>query len=105
MTLHEISQLPLGTNVYRVRRGRIESYETLSFSTKHPETYFYLIDRNNYTTSVGFYLGSDLQLHGHWEVDYEKAKEVMWEQLKRNLEGVNEVYFNNQKEIEWKDQI
>lgn len=103
MTLHEISELPLGTIVYRIRRGQIEQFETLSFSSTFPESYFFLIRKSDYQTAVGFYMSTNYDLHGHWEVDYEKAKEVMWEQVKSNVETINETYFNNKKEISWKD--
>ena len=99
MTTNEITKLELGTKVYLIRNARIEQYTTLSFSPKKP-VYFYLISGLNVTETKCLYLSNDNDLH--WEIDYEKAKEVMWEQLVENVKSINDTYFNGQKSLNFK---
>lgn len=99
MTIQEVTQLPLGTKVYKVFDGEIRSYETLAFDSKRPD-YFYLISGLNHTDTVGYYLPS---AQGEWESDYEKAKELMWEQTIKKVISKNRIYFEGEKSLDFRD--
>ena len=95
MKIQEIAAQEKKTNVYKIYRGKITPYQVLGTSGPS-ERYLYLIDRNNYGTAIGIYIPSD---DYHWEIDYEKAIEVMWEQSVKELKNLNDSYFNNTKNI------
>ena len=96
MSIHEIIKLPLGTKIYRIYEGKIKAMCLLAPCPKFPDKYFYFINDYAHTDSFGVYIPKD---NYHYEVEYEIAKEVMWEQKIEELEDVNEVYFNNKKEL------
>jgi hypothetical protein len=96
MTLREISKLPAGTKVYEIVNGEIRPYTILAFDVKDPN-YFYLISGYNHCDAVGHYLPT---ANGHWEEDYDKAKQAMWFQNVQKLKSKNEIYFEGKKDID-----
>ena len=99
MTIQEISQLPLGTKIYKIWNGDIRSYETLAFDTKKPD-YFYLISGLNHSEAIGYYLPT---AGGIWETDYNKAKEEAWKQVVENLHSKNRIYFEGAKNVDFRE--
>lgn len=76
MTTKEITELPLGSKVYLIKDAEITTYITLH-------------------DTLCLYLKSNTERV--WETDYEKAKEIMWEQLQQKVKNINSNYFNNSK--------
>jgi len=101
MTTKEITELELGTTVYLIVNGNIQAWETLRFHPKY-KYYFYLSGHGSIAKTKCLFLDAPYYSEVHsfrWETSYEEAKEVMWEQLKRNMDTVNKVYMDGKKSL------
>lgn len=101
MTTEEIIQLPIGTKVYLIENARILSFNLLS---PHPDSnysnnYYYMISRLNVNTVKAFYIPNSKALE--WEIDYDKAKEIMWNQVKKQVQSLNEIYMKGEKKYKF----
>jgi hypothetical protein len=101
MTSKEITELPLGTKVFLINDAKIESWITLAFNPNYP-FYFYLWGNGSVTKTKCLFLDFEAN-HGDknliWETDYEKAKEIMWKQLKRKVMAINEIYMSGEEDL------
>jgi len=98
MTIHDIIKLPLGTKVYYVIRGEIRKWVTLGMNPKN-DRYFYFYSNGDVSETKCVYLCSE-DREGVWEVDYDVAKEVMWEQLVSEVKTKNLIYMNGSKNLD-----
>lgn len=101
MTTKEITELPLGTIVFLINDAKIESWQTLAFNPKYP-VYFYLFGKGSVTNTKCLCLDFEANTsdkHLVWETDYEKAKEIMWKQLKRKVMAINEIYREGKEDL------
>jgi hypothetical protein len=98
MTSQEITQLPLGTKVYLIVDAKIIKYRTIGFNPRY-SNYFYLQSDGSVSDVQTLYIDSQEFKNSHWETDYEKAKEVMWKQLKERVKSINDIYFENKMDI------
>ena len=96
MKLKEITFLELtpGQLVYKIINGEITSYNYLGIHPKYKECII-MGSTNNVFKAKVFHVSQHVSTI--WEVDYEIAKEIMWEQLLNNLNSVNETYFEGLK--------
>lgn len=103
MTTKEITQLPLGSKVFLIQNAEIQAWQTIGFHPAHP-LYFYLSGNGSISKTKCLWLDSSQSNFDNrlvWEKDYEKAKEVMWEQLKRVVESKNKIFMDNQKVVDF----
>ncbi len=88
MTSLEISKLPSGTEVYLVQNRKISKYIVFGSNPNH-EKYFYFISNSNVEDTFCIYLDEkNSSFNLFWEIDYEKAKEEMWNQLQKKLMSI-----------------
>jgi len=99
MKLEEIINCPLGTKVFRIQEGVIAAFETLGFHPKYP-TYFYFCGNGSVTNVICYFIERKIKPE-EWEIDYEKAKEIMWEQLQRKVHAINAIYMNDKKLVKF----
>jgi hypothetical protein len=99
MKFSEIIKLPVGTKVFRIKDGVITSFTFLALHPKYPEKYAYFINNLSVEKSVGFYIPHQEEHNTKWEIEPEKANEIMWEQMIENLKAINEIYFKNKNHI------
>ena len=102
MTTEEMIKLPAGTKVYHIEDAKITAFLIFTHHPKHPD-YFYLIHSSSVNSVKVLYLKSNAFLKYIWETDYEKAKEIMWEQLKQKVITTNAIYMNDSKSINFED--
>lgn len=96
MKTEEIIKLPLGTKVYLIHNAEISSYVTLGYHPNHKD-YFYLQSKLSISDTMCLYLKKED--YYIWEIDYDKAKEIMWEQFKDVVKSKNKIFMGNKKSI------
>lgn len=96
MTIQEITNLPLGTKVYLIKDAKISKFITLAYHPKN-DNYFYLIDDLSVMSVKCIYIPNSSVLH--FELDYELAKKVMWEQLKDRVKSINQSYMEGKESL------
>jgi hypothetical protein len=95
MTTKQITELALGTKVFLIRNAEIQAWETIGFHPKN-RLYFYLAGNGSIEKTKCLFLDAKHESL-QWETDYEKAKEVMWGQLKEKVSAINKIYMDNKK--------
>jgi hypothetical protein len=94
MTTQEISLLSPGTIVYRVcEDASLKQYVLLGLNPI-AKNICYFADFNHPINSESFFL---TEYDVVWEVDYNKAKELVWKQLKLIVDLKNIAFFNGKK--------
>ena len=97
MKIEEIIKLPLGTKVFLVENAEIQAWQTLGF---HPvyKKYFYLCGNGSVEKVKTINLDKKYE-NSVWETDYDMAKQLMWEQLKKKVSVINDIYMKGEKVI------
>lgn len=94
MTIQEIAELEVGTGVYEVDGINIRKLHLLS---KHPKgySYVYFIKDDSVTSTVCYYLKQEINTY--FTLDYNDAKEKMWQNLQKKVNSINEIYMDGTK--------
>lgn len=101
MTSKEVTQLPLGTKVFLIKDAEIQAWQTLGFHPKFPQ-YFYLTGNGSVEKTECLFMSGNVNHSVNnlcWEIDYDKAKEIMWKQLKEKVHVINQVYMGGKKSV------
>ena len=105
MTTKEIINLELGTKVFLIHNAEISAWQTIGFHPKYKQ-YFYLVGNGSVENTKCLFLGGGNN-HStnnlHWETDYDKAKEVMWKQLKHKVKSINQVYMDSKESLNFEE--
>lgn len=96
MDIKGIIKTAKGTKVYKITNGKIEPYEVLGFGRN--DEYFFFASLSSYTDAMGVYIKTNRM---EWAIDYNDAKEIMWNQLVSRLDSINETYFDNTKRLDF----
>lgn len=95
MTTKEIiTNLGPGRTVFLIKDAEISAWELLCKHPKYPNIY-YLAKHQSVDTTMTLKLDSRESLH--WEVDYDAAKEVMWNQLMRKVQAINWSFMDDKR--------
>jgi len=98
MTAAEITKLPLGSMVFLIHEAKIEAWETLGFHPKYNQ-YFYLCGNGSISKTKTLFTGSSEFQQSVWETDYDKARQIMWEQLKKKIYSINMIYMEGKESL------
>lgn len=96
MTIQEVAELEVGTGVYEVDGINIRKLHLLS---KHPKgySYVYFIKDDSVTSTQCYYLKQELKTY--FTLDYNDAKEKMWQNLQNKVRSINEIYMDGSKTV------
>ena len=92
-------ETPPSTKVYRVFDGRVYPYFIIGRGDGSLSNYFYLADGCSVGSAHGFYIPNELTQENRWFIKYDDAKEEMMNQAVNKLRMINEIYFNNEKDL------
>jgi hypothetical protein len=99
MTTKEIvMDLGPGRTVFLIKDAEISAWDLVGRHPKYPHIY-YLAKHHSVDTTMTLKLDSRESLH--WEVDYDAAKEAMWNQLMRKVQAINWSFMDDKKKFEF----
>lgn len=94
MTTAEVTKLEPGTKVFLIQDAEIQAWQTIGFHPKHPQ-YFYLVGNGSVEKVKCLFLGQNSWTL-RWEIEYDAAKEIMWQQLTNKVKAINSIYMNDE---------
>lgn len=100
MTTEEITLLPPGTQIYLIENAEIKAFCLLGLHPKE-KNYLYLISKSCVSKVTCIYIPTHTNLT--WRGNYEQAKEVLWEQTKKRVADINEIYMEGKKEFKFEE--
>jgi hypothetical protein len=99
-TKEGLEKIPLGTKLYFVQHHKIRGWYYVGPNPAPGcENYQMFISDADVSQGMGLHIPTYLKQIPHIYTEYSEAKEAMWEQLVDTVQTANEIYFKNEKYV------